>query len=72
MIQDFLKFASAALNMTLLLVPGPEPLVTVSTPHRVGQAVHQDKVFPQVGPAGEPFITLTAGLVFFHLKLRSE
>ena len=69
MIQHFLQFASTALNMTLLLVPGPEPLVAVSTPDRVGQAVHADQVFPQVGPAGETFITLTAGLGFFHLKL---
>ena len=69
MIQDFFKFPSTALNMTLLLVPGPEPLVTVSTPDRVGKAVHQDQVFPQIGPAGETFITLSAGLGFFHLKL---
>ena len=69
MIQHPDNFAPTALNMTFLLVPGPEALLTVLTPDREGQAVLQDEVFPQVSPAGETLLTLRAGLGFLHLEL---
>ena len=55
--------------MTFLLVPGPEALLTVPTSDRVGQAMYQDQVFPQVRPAGETFIALLARFGFLHFKL---
>ena len=69
MIQHSDNFPATGLNMTFLLIPGPEALLTVLTPDREGQAVLQDEVFPQISPAGKTLLTLRTGLGFLHLEL---